>query len=274
MNCSEAEILIHALLDNELDAGHAREVEAHIAGCAECTKKLAAFRDMRRSMAQGSLKEAAPLYLRERIEALLPAPSLATAPARSDTAVPGVAPWRLSRRLFAGGFAAGALLSGSVAATLVVAVFRGDDDRLIAGEVVSAHLRSLQPGHLTDVETSDQHTVKPWFNGKLDMAPPVIDLTAQGFTLIGGRLDDINGETAAAIVYRRRNHVINLFVSRAAGGGHEAITSYSQHGFNVRQWTKDGLDFWAVSDINGGELDEFCQKLLASIAPAPSPSRS
>jgi anti-sigma factor RsiW len=272
MNCSEADILIHALLDNELDAGHAREVETHISGCAECTKKLAAFRGMRQSMAQANLREAAPLYLRDRIEALLPAPSSATAPAPPEAAAPGFAPWRLSRRFFASGFATGALLSGAIAATVAVGVFRSDEDRLIAGEVVSAHMRSLQPGHLTDVETSDQHTVKPWFNGKLDMAPPVIDLTAQGFTLIGGRLDDINGETAAAIVYRRRNHVINLFVTRGSGSGRETVVSDSRHGFNVRHWTKDGLDFWAVSDINGAELDEFCQKLAAALAPAPSRS--
>ena len=272
MNCSEAEILIHALLDNELDAGHACEVEAHISGCADCTKRLAAFRSMRQSMAEANLKEAAPLYLRERIEALVPAPSSAAATAASEAPAPRIAPWRISRRFFAGGFATGAVFSGAIAATLVVGVFRSDEDRLITGEVISAHMRSLQPGHLTDVETSDQHTVKPWFNGKLDMAPPVIDLTAQGFTLIGGRLDDVNGETAAAIVYRRRNHVINLFVARESGSGHETIASYSRHGFNVRQWTKDGLDFWAVSDINGAELDEFCQKLVAALTPAPSRS--
>ena len=137
--------------------------------------------------------------------------------------------------------------------------------------MVSAHLRSLQPGHLTDVETSDQHTVKPWFNGKLDVAPPVIDLTAEGFTLIGGRLDDINGETAAALVYRRRHHVINLFVARHPGG-ERRTGSEIRHGFNVRQWTDEGLDFWAVSDINAGELDEFCKKFTAALHPVPAPS--
>ncbi len=129
-------------------------------------------------------------------------------------------------------------------------------------------MRSLQPGHLTDVETSDQHTVKPWFNGKLDVAPPVIDLTAQGFTLIGGRLDDINGETVAAIVYRRRNHVINLFVAESLGAKHAGAAAETRHGFNVRHWKEDGLDFWAVSDINADELDEFCQKLRAALQPA------
>ncbi len=268
MNCSEADVLIHALIDGELDAGHARDVEAHIATCADCTKKLAAFRDLRRTMAAAALKESAPAHLRARIEAALPA--TAGAPAAAAAAVSDLAARRFNRRFFVGGFALGTALSGAVAATLVLGVLRDDREQRIAGDVVSAHLRSLQPGHLTDVETSDQHTVKPWFNGKLDVAPPVVDLTAQGFTLIGGRLDDINGETAAALVYRRRNHIINLFVAQAQGPEYAEPTGQTRHGFNVRHWRESGLDFWAVSDINAGELDEFGQKICAALQPPRS----
>ncbi len=265
MNCSEAEVLIHALLDGELDAGHARDVEAHLATCPACSAKFAALRAMRQAMAAAELKESAPAHLRARIEAALPAP-----PARIPaTAAPGYNRWRFNRRFFVGGFALGTALSGAIAATLVLGVLRDDQQQRITGEVVSAHLRSLQPGHLTDVETSDQHTVKPWFNGKLDVAPPVIDLTAQGFTLIGGRLDDINGETVAAIVYRRRNHVINLFVAESLGAKHQGTAAETRHGFNVRHWTEGGLDFWAVSDINADELDEFCRKLRPALQPPP-----
>jgi anti-sigma factor RsiW len=264
MNCSEAEVLIHALVDGELDAGHVRDVEAHLATCQACTAKLAAVRTMRQAMAAAELKESAPAHLRARIEAALPA-----LPAPAPAAAAGFGPWRLNRRFFVGGFALGTALSGAVAATLVLGVLRDDQEQRIANEVVSAHLRSLQPGHLTDVETSDQHTVKPWFNGKLDVAPPVIDLTAQGFTLIGGRLDDINGATVAAIVYRRRNHVINLFVAESLGAKRRDSAAETRHGFNVRHWTEGGLDFWAVSDINAAELDEFCQKLRPALQPPP-----
>jgi anti-sigma factor RsiW len=273
MNCSEAEVLIHALIDGELDAGHARDVEAHTATCPDCARKLSAFRDMRRMMAAADLKEKAPASLRARIEAALP-PVPAPARAADAAAVPApvFAARRFNRRFFVGGFALGSALSGAIAATLVLGVLRDDREQRIAGEVVTAHLRSLQPGHLTDVETSDRHTVKPWFNGKLDVAPPVVDLTAQGFTLIGGRLDDINGETAAAIVYRRRNHVINLFVAPAQGAQRQEPTVETRHGFNVRHWRDGGLDFWAVSDISAGELDEFAQKFRAAPQPSPAPS--
>jgi anti-sigma factor RsiW len=272
MTCEESEVLLHAFIDGELDAGHSREVEAHLAGCSACSEKLETFGAMREAMAAAHLKEAAPAHLRRRVEAAMPVPA---------TRVAGVSKswresWReslgASWRTFFGGFTIGTALSAAVAASLVIAVFRDDQNQQITSEVVSAHLRSLQANHLTDVETSDQHTVKPWFNGKLDVAPPVIDLTARGFTLIGGRLDEIDGETVAAIVYRRNNHVINLFVARHLGTEHAAVAGETRHGFNVRHWTEGSLDFWTVSDINARELDEFCRQFMTALRPPPPPS--
>jgi anti-sigma factor RsiW len=147
-------------------------------------------------------------------------------------------------------------------------VVRDDQDRTIAGEVVSAHIRSLQAGHLMDVETSDQHTVKPWFDGRVDVAPPVIDLTAQGFTLLGGRLDYIDGEPVASVVYQRRKHVINLFVAQRLGTAHATVTKRTIQGYNVRHWSEQGLDFWAVSDLAPDELDEFTAKISGALRPA------
>jgi anti-sigma factor (TIGR02949 family) len=259
MNCAESEILLHALIDGELDAGHTRDVEAHVATCPACADKLEAFRAMRRAMAEVNLKQAAPAHLRSRIEASLPPPS-ARVIAPSSFFQP-------SRRTFFGGFAAGTALSAAIAASLVLSLDRGDQEQTVANEVVSAHIRSLQAGHLMDVETSDQHTVKPWFNGKLDVAPPVIDLTAQGFTLLGGRLDYIDGESVGAVVYRRRKHLINLFVAQRLGAKHAGAKTETIQGYNVRHWSEEGLDFWAVSDIAADELDEFGQKIAAAMGP-------
>jgi anti-sigma factor (TIGR02949 family) len=269
MNCAESETLLHALIDGELDAGHERDVEAHVAACPACADNLQAFRAMREAIAAANLKEPAPASLRSRIEASLPLHGVRAERARKPWAV-WLLSLRSSWRSFFGGLALGTALSAAVAASLVIAVVRNDQQQETASEIVSAHLRSLQPGHLTDVETSDQHTVKPWFNGKLDVAPPVIDLTAQGFTLIGGRLDYINGEPEGAIIYRRRQHIINLFVARHAGAEHGAAKSETVRGFNIRHWTAEGLDFWAVSDISAGELDEFARKFTAALRRGPS----
>jgi len=260
MNCTECELLLHPLIDGELDAVHARDVEAHVTTCAGCAEKLKTLRAMREAMAGADLKFAAPASLRNRIEAALPSPSAQI-----------IAPRRFSqpsRRTFFGGFAAGAALSGAIAATLVVGVFRSDQSQQVADEVVSAHIRSLQAGHLMDVETSDQHTVKPWFDGRVDVAPPVIDLTAQGFTLLGGRLDYIDGEPVASVIYQRRKHVINLFVAQRLGVKHAGAMAETIQGYNVRHWSEQGLDFWAVSDLAGDELDEFVQKISAAVHPS------
>jgi anti-sigma factor RsiW len=159
----------------------------------------------------------------------------------------------------------GSAVSALAASGVVAVVLRQDDQQRILSEVVSAHLRSLQAGHLIDVVSTDQHTVKPWFNGKLDVAPPVIDLTAQGFTLVGGRLDYVDARAIGAVVYRRRQHIINLFVSQTASTEHRPPKTQTMQGFNCRRWGERGLNFWAVSDIGGDELTEFVDKFEAAM---------
>jgi anti-sigma factor RsiW len=262
MNCAECEILLNALIDGELDAGHARDVEAHVADCVGCAEKLDAFRAMRATMAEAGLKETAPASLRNRIEAALPAPATRVITPRRF--------FQPSRRSFFGGFVTGTALSAAIAASLVLTIVRNDQEQTTANDVVSAHIRSLQAGHLMDVETSDQHTVKPWFDGKVDVAPPVIDLTAQGFTLLGGRLDYIDGEPVASVVYQRRKHVINLFVAQRLGTRRMTASATTIQGYNVRHWSDKDLDFWAVSDLDAEELGEFVQKISAALHPAGS----
>jgi anti-sigma factor RsiW len=249
MTCAEAKILIHALLDGEFDAGHAHDVEAHVGRCPRCAAELRSYREMKRAMRAAQLRFTAPMSLRHSIERALPS-----------------APSRLSnRRSILKGFAMGTALSTAVAASLVIAVLRTDQDQRMLDEVLSAHVRSLQGNHLTDVQTSDQHTVKPWFNGKLDLAPPVVDLTAQGFRLIGGRLDYLDGKIVASIVYRRRTHVINLFVAQGTPSASHRAQLETMQGFNIRRWSAQGLEFFAVSDINADELQEFVEKFEVAI---------
>jgi anti-sigma factor RsiW len=258
MTCDEANILLHALIDGELDAGHAREVEAHIATCPSCAAKLAAYRQMREAMAKTDLRFTAPASLRQRIDAALPKAAPKVAPSPSN-----VTPLA-SRRSVLRGFAMGSALSALAATGLVAVVLRNDDQQLIDSEIVSAHLRSLQPGHLIDVVSTDQHTVKPWFNGKLDVSPPVIDLTAQGFTLIGGRLDYVDARAIGAVVYKRRAHVINLFVAQTSSTARKPAKIETVQGFNIRHWSDRGMNFWAVSDIGADELAEFGEKFEAA----------
>jgi len=246
MTCEDAEVLLHALIDGELDAGHAREVETHVAVCPRCAAALANYRQMSRAVAGAGLRYSAPAALRQRIEAALP-----SAP-------------KTSRRDMLKGFAMGSAVSALAATGLVAIVLRGDDDQRILSDVVSAHLRSLQAGHLTDVISTDRHTVKPWFNGRLDVAPPVIDLTAQGFALIGGRLDYVDARAIGAVVYRRRQHVINLFVAQTATTEHRPPRTETVQGFNIRRWEDRGLSYWAVSDIGADELAEFGEKFEAA----------
>jgi anti-sigma factor RsiW len=250
MTCDEAEILLHALIDRELDAGHARDVEDHIASCPSCAAQLAAYREMSKAVANADLRFTAPPALRRRIEAALPQPK---------------AP---SRRAVLRGFAMGSAVSAIAATGLVAIVLRSDDEARIKSEIVSAHLRSLQAGHLTDVLSTDQHTVKPWFNGRLDVAPPVLDLTAQGFTLVGGRLDYIDARPVGAVVYRRRLHVINLFVAQTASTERHPARTEMFQGFNIRGWSEGGLNFWAVSDLAADELAEFSDKFEAAMKSA------
>jgi len=246
MTCDQVEVLLHALIDNELDAGHAHDVEAHVMACPHCAAQLRQFRDLHAAMSSPKLRFSAPASLRARMATTVPA-------------TPALVP---SRRTMLKGFALGSLFSSAMAASLMITVFRSGQDPGL-GEVVSAHLRSLQAEHLTDVATSDQHTVKPWFNGRLDVAPPVVDLTTQGFALLGGRLDYLDGRPVAAIVYRRRGHVLNLFIGSGATS-ERGVKTETVRGFNVKFWSELGLNFWAVSDINAEELQEFVEQFQAA----------
>jgi anti-sigma factor RsiW len=246
MKCEDVQKLLHPFSDGELDVVGSVQIEEHLAGCSECAAQEEQLRSLKSAISSASLYHRAPAGLRTQIQASL----------RELDGEPN----RKQRRSFSqiAAIAAGILLLVGVSA--ITAMFwsrtRADDDR-VAELVVAAHVRSLQANHATDVASTDQHTVKPWFQGKLDFSPPVPDLSAQGFSLIGGRLDYLVDRPVAAIVYRYRLHPINLFVWQAANGDERPVQSDSRQGFHIRSWQHSGMTYWAISDLADRQLDEF-----------------
>jgi anti-sigma factor RsiW len=235
--CVDQELLLGGLIDNELDAANVAMVEAHVARCEGCREELERLHAVRNLLRTDRVRHTAPESLSRRIAAL---PELATPRAANDN--------RLLRWLGPG-------VVGALAASLaMVTLLPPSAESVVDQEIVSSHVRSLQPGHLTDVQTTNQHIVKPWFNGRIDFSPPVPELADQGFPLAGGRLDSINGKTVAAIVYHRRLHTVNLFVWPA---NNTAERSFVKDGFAVKEWSRNGLRFAAVSDIPPAELQQF-----------------
>jgi anti-sigma factor RsiW len=247
MNCDETEVLLHAMLDDEVDAENAYRIETHLGDCTSCAAHLRALRVMREALAKADLRFTAPPGLRTRIKAILPVTAVA-------------AP---SRRARFRDFAFGSALSAAAAALLLIAVTGPDRDQVVVSDVVSAHLRSLAGDHLTDVQTGDQQGIKPWLGNRLGAAPPVPDLTAQGFSLVGGRIDYVLGKPVAAIVYRRSGHLINLFVAQGAEAERAARVETMQ-GINVDLWSERGLNLCAVGDVSADELEEFRKKFEAA----------
>ncbi|HET9742191.1 MAG TPA: anti-sigma factor [Terriglobales bacterium] len=242
--------LLHAYLDNELDLVRSMELEDHLAECGECAHEVASYRTLRENIAGADLRYATPPDLRSRIDAALRKEERQRAKsARPQRSIPW---WN---------WATVAAACVIVAAALIVPRFVSPrENSTLARELVADHVRSLMASHLTDVLTSDQHTVKPWFTGKIDFSPQVPDLSAEGFDLIGGRLDYLDGHPAAAIVYQRHKHVINLFTWPSAGAD-EAPHATEQDGFHVIQWRKGGMDYCAISDVNEQELSQFVSLL-------------
>jgi anti-sigma factor RsiW len=240
-------LLVQAEFDGELDAAEAAELAAHRAGCPVCRAAEAELAQAR-ELLQGDLYQPMPDEVRRRLLARLELTPPQPAPARRFRLVSDFAAWRPSTL----GFGLGA----ACAAALMLFVLNPEEQSLTE-QVVAGHVRALQPGHLEDVLSEDRHTVKPWFDGRIDFAPPVKDLSAQQFPLKGGRLDYIGGRPVAALVYQRDKHVIDLFVKPAAAGTAVAPDVTEKNGYNVVHWVQDGMAFWAVSDVEGNQLRDF-----------------
>jgi anti-sigma factor RsiW len=245
MTCDVAQPFLDAYVDRELEASDSLNIEQHLKTCESCSRLHARLETLRGVIEAQAPRYRAPDALRKRIQSDL----------RASTRPPAlrfkaVFDWRW----------------GAIAASVLVltaAIWqmqlrpRQERDTLIAREIVSSHVRSLMANHLVDEPSSDQHTVKPWFAGKLDFSPAVKNLDTEGFPVAGGRLDYIDNRPVAAIVYRRRQHVINLFVWPSAPGSGEARSSVTMNGFNTIGWRSDGMRYWAISDLNKQELELF-----------------
>lgn len=237
---------MHGYIDGELELTGSLEIERHMQDCQVCTQAYQSHRALKSAIANGSLYFSAPTNLQKRVMAGVRKENK-NKPRR---AVPS---WRW-------------VVSAAALVVILVVTYgvfstwqRSSTDDLLAQEVVSGHVRSLMANHLTDVSSSDQHTVKPWFGGKLDFSPPVIDLTESGYSLIGGRLDYIGNRPAAALVYQHRQHLINLFVWKSTDNSDSVSKLSIRQGYNLIRWKKSGLVYWAVSDLNNAELQEFAQ---------------
>lgn len=236
--CTEQVALITSLVDGELDAVNSALAEAHLSRCEGCSEEFERQQAVRNLISNPHLAHRAPDRLKQRI-----------------TQLPQLSATRRSVRRRVGSWLAPAV-AGAVAASAVLLVLpTSSQQSVLDQQLISSHVRSLQPGHLTDVQTTDQHIVKPWFNGKIDFAPPVPELADKGFPLAGGRLDSIDGKTVAALVYHRRLHTVNLFVWR----GETSDRAEIEDGFALTQWSEDGLRFAAVSDIPLADLRLFQQ---------------
>ena len=242
MNCRDALDLMHAYVDGELDLLKAVEIEQHLGFCPACKVQYDRLRELSSSVRANAAYHAAPQAARARFAAALPRD-------HACTLRPTPRGWI--------GMAAALAFAVLVGLGLGLSLFRpGAEDRL-AQEVIAGHVRSLMANHLTDIASSDQHTVKPWIAGKLDFSPPVTDFAAQGYVLSGGRLDYLAERGVMALVYRRHAHLINTFIWPALAAGDSPLRLDSRQGYNLAHFTRGGMAYWAVSDLNTQELKIF-----------------
>lgn len=261
MSCELTHSVLHGYLDGELDAARAAEFEQHLLSCPQCVAELEAQENLRATIQRAGLRERAPEKIRRNLQTAISGTSAVNTtgePVKTVTPIrakPSIRPtWWLT-------LAAAAVFVIVLGSRLLPNLTQGRGGDEMTAAIVDAHLRSLQPGHLEDVISTDQHTVKPWFDGRIDFAPPVNDFVSNGFPLQGGRLDVVHGKTVAVLVYGRRKHIINVFIW-PTNEQDTAPQQGSQLGYNWIDWRKSGMELVAISDVSAPDLGAL-QKLIA-----------
>jgi anti-sigma factor RsiW len=255
VSCPDFRDLLHGYADGELDLVHTLRVEQHLRDCPACARACEGLRSLHAALQADAVRFAPPAGLARRVRFALRGAAQRQPPTRRF-------------RLLAAAAALALLVAGGAWGVARLRTLPAEQE-LLAREVVGSHVRSLMAAHLFDIPSTNRHVVKPWFDGKLDFSPPVVDLAAHRFPLQGGRLDYVNGRAVAALVYHRRLHVINLLIWPAAGGD-TPPRAETRQGYHLVSWAKGGMAFWAVSDLNSDELNNFVQ-LLQDRLPAAGP---
>jgi anti-sigma factor RsiW len=252
MRCADYQELLNQYVDGEMMPEEAEVVRDHLAGCADCAREHAALTATSHQLKEALVRHTAPDVLKARIRSAI---------GQADAfASPAPVAGRRMRWSPAGLAAAGLVIAALSSALTFAAARQGAPSRSPRDDLLASHIRSLMPGHLTDVASTNQHNVKPWFNGRVDLSPPVPSLDSAGFPLLGGRLDYVHDRVVAVAIYSRRQHVINVY-SWPLGGreapGASASAARAYNGYNLVEWQRDGVELWAVSDLNRAELDQF-----------------
>ena len=268
MTCEEAIKLMDGYLDGELDPMTSQKIEQHLRACRKCEQAYEAHTALTHAISRAAPYYKAPTELRQRIQSSLRDAvgirgsrsaarenrALLTSPRAERRLLLPEIPWNWLA------LAAAIILAAIIASSLLPRLRTPASDQFLATQLIASHVRSLMADHLTDVASSDQHTVKPWLDTKLDFDPPVIDLSSEGFPLIGGRLDYLDNRPVAALVYERRKHFINLFVWPAAPDEAKAPKTITRQGYQLLHWADPDFNYWAVSDVNVNDLQLFKQQ--------------
>lgn len=259
MTCNQMQKFLDPYIDGELDLVNTLEIEQHLQDCGTCQVRYQDHLALRKAFKAKSLYYELPLTLQKSIHS-----SLVKALPRRTSFISRIRAWRWFGLSAAVAISLILLVVGTWVVLLNVA--SNDTDRLTQ-EVLDSHIRSLMLDHLADVVSTDQHTVKPWFNGKLDFSPVVEDFASQGYPLTGGRLDYLDKQPVSALVYQRGKHIINVFIWRNSAGANtkSALQTNTQQGFHIIHWTTGGFNYWVVSDLNESELESFVKLVNSAV---------